>query len=326
MNILLDGYLDRNLGDDLMLCLAADSLRGHKIYMKEMPKLPIAARPLNGVKPDLKLTVIGSGFLLYNYKTTFLRAKELISDRERCKRAVISCNISDFPNKLAEKVIRKQLSRYDFITVRDKYSHGYIKSVLPDVQCEYYPDIVFSLPREAIAERECEGALGICAYGLADSETNAAMASIADEYIERTEKKTLIFALDTGNENDVKAAETIKNGMKHSARAEIHKYDAILKNIKRCSKFIGVRFHSIVISLLADVPVIPVSYSPKTTRMLSDIGFNEEIFELDNLNYENLKRKIFSELESFAISDEITSAAAMHIKRLTEYLEKQKKG
>ena len=39
--ILLDGYIDGNFGDDLMLYLAANGLKEHKLYITS-PKLDIA--------------------------------------------------------------------------------------------------------------------------------------------------------------------------------------------------------------------------------------------------------------------------------------------
>lgn len=321
MKILLDGYLDKNLGDDLMMCLAADGLRGHKIYMKKPPALPIAAREAQGIKPDLKLTVIGSGFLVYNYKTTLLRIKEMLEDRGRCPRAVLSCNISDFPNPLAERVIKKQLSRFDFITVRDKYSYGYIRSNVPGIRCEYYPDIVFSLPEGAIADKPCEGALGICAYSsLSGNDTDGRFAALADEYIEKTGNKVLLFAMNIGAENDVKTAEAVKAMMKRGDRAEILKYDAILSNIRRCSKFIGIRFHSIVIALRAGIRVIPVVYSNKTTRMLEDLSFNGRIFELNNIDFNELREAIFTDLPPFALDKNVITDASKHVKSMLESL------
>ena len=41
LRILLDGYIDGNFGDDLMLYLAADGLKEHKLYITS-PKLDIA--------------------------------------------------------------------------------------------------------------------------------------------------------------------------------------------------------------------------------------------------------------------------------------------
>ena len=41
LRILLDGYIDGNFGDDLMLYLAANGLKEHKLYITS-PKLDIA--------------------------------------------------------------------------------------------------------------------------------------------------------------------------------------------------------------------------------------------------------------------------------------------
>lgn len=325
MKILLDGYTDKNLGDDLMLCLAAGGLRGQKIYMKNPHLLPIAAREAQGIKPDLKLTVIGSGFLVYNYKTTFLRIKEMLEDSGKYRRAVISCNISDFPNKLAERVIKKQLSRFDFITVRDKYSYDYIKTNLPNVNCEYYPDIVFSLPGGSIADKPCENALGINAYSrLGGNDTDMGFAKLADEYTEKTGNKVLLFALNIGNENDVKTAEAIKGMMRHGEKAEILKYDAFLSNIKRCSALIGIRFHAVVIALRAGVPVIPVIYSKKISHMLEDLNFDGEVFCLDSVKFPEISDLALSGLKPFKLDEGVIKSASMHIKRLSETIVSEK--
>lgn len=320
MKILMDGYLDKNLGDDLMLKLAAKELEGHDIYMRQNELSPINSLPADGkIKPDLRLTVTGSGFLVYNYKTTLLRAREMLEDNFKCKRAVLSCNISRFPNRLAERVINKQLSGFDFITVRDKYSYDYIKSNLPKVRCEYYPDIVFSLPNDAIAQVPCEGALGISAYSCLDgSDTDSRFAELADRYVERTGNRVLLFALNTGRENDVKAAGTIKSMMKHGDKAEILKYDGILSNIRRCSKLIGIRFHSIVIALLAGVPVIPVTYSEKTVHVLEDLNFNNRIFEFGKIDFDELNAAAAEDFDAFLLDDKIRTDASMHVKRMIE--------
>ena len=65
-------------------------------------------------------------------------------------RAVINCNISGFVNRVAEKVYKKQISGYDFVTVRDRYSYKYITKNIPNVKCEKYPDMVLSLSDKMI--------------------------------------------------------------------------------------------------------------------------------------------------------------------------------
>ena len=56
LRILLDGYIDGNFGDDLMLYLAADGLKEHKLYITS-PKLDIAEYTEEFDKADLQLRV-----------------------------------------------------------------------------------------------------------------------------------------------------------------------------------------------------------------------------------------------------------------------------
>lgn len=316
MKILLDGYFDRNFGDDLMMRLAYNALSEHEIYMKKSEYTPDYARGLTDTTDaDISLTVTGSGFLLYGYKSALYRIKEIKQDKLKCKKAVLSCNISPFPNKFAERVILKQLSGLDFITVRDKYSYDYIKNHLPDLKCEYYPDIAFSMPDDMISNVPCENALGIVAY---KSNYGGLIARLCDEYIEKTGNKVLIFALDTGKEDDFSAAVEIKNIMKHEC--EIIEYDGILKNIRRCSKIITTRLHSLVISLLAGVDIIPIAYSDKIRHVLSDLNFNGHIFDLKKLDYDALLEETLSHKDRFLLDKSVSENAKNHIKRFKELM------
>ncbi len=316
MKILLDGYFDRNLGDDLMLRLAYDALSEHEIYAKNTEYAPDYAKKLtDNTNIDVSLTVTGSGFLLYDCKSALYRINEIRKDKLKCKRVVLNANISPFPNKFAEKVILKQLSRLDFITVRDTYSYNYIKNHLPYLKCECYPDMVFSMPRGMISDIQCENALGIAAY---NSDNSALFSRLCDEYTEKTGNKVLIFALDTGKENDLKAAREIQNGMKNEC--EIIEYDGILKNIRRCKKIIATRFHSAVIALSAGIDVIPAVYSDKTRHALSDLNFSGKIFDINRLDYDGLYEEVFKPSDKFSVQKSVFENAENHIKRFKEVI------
>ena len=144
LRILLDGYIDGNFGDDLMLYLVANGLKEHKLYITS-PKLDIAEYTEEKIGFDCYLKVTGSGFLIHNNKGIAYRMRDMYLEKRYSKnRAVINCNISGFVNCVAEKVIQKQISDYDFVTVRDRYSYEYITKNIPNVKCEKYPDMVLS--------------------------------------------------------------------------------------------------------------------------------------------------------------------------------------
>ena len=113
LRILLDGYIDGNFGDDLMLYLAANGLKEHKLYITS-PKLDIAEYTEEKIGFDRYLKVTGSGFLIHNNKGIAYRMRDMYREKRYSKnRAVINCNISGFVNRVAEKVIQKQISGYD---------------------------------------------------------------------------------------------------------------------------------------------------------------------------------------------------------------------
>ena len=94
LRILLDGYIDGNFGDDLMLYLAADGLKEHKLYITS-PKLDIAEYTEEKSGFDCYLKVTGSGFLMHNNKGIAYRMGDMYREKRYSKnRAVINCNIS----------------------------------------------------------------------------------------------------------------------------------------------------------------------------------------------------------------------------------------
>ena len=191
LRILLDGYIDGNFGDDLMLYLAANGLKEHKLYITS-PKLDIAEYTEEKIGFDRYLKVTGSGFLIHNNKGIAYRMRDMYREKRYSKnRAVINCNISGFVNRVAEKVIQKQISGYDFVTVRDRYSYKYITKNIPNVKCEKYPDMVLSLSDKMIPNVHSENALGISVHKSADINL---LAEIADRFINETGRNVLIQA------------------------------------------------------------------------------------------------------------------------------------
>ena len=308
MKILLDGYFDRNLGDDLMMKLCADGLKGNEIYSKPQ-----------GTKADCYLKVIGSGFLLHNNLGILYRMREMYREKQYAGiRAVLGCSLDKFPNSCAERLIRRQLAGYDFITVRDAFSYEYIKNNVPNVQCRLYPDMVFSLPEDMIQYAENEGALGISVHS---SVSPVLLSEIADRYAEITRRKVLLLCFDTGRENDVYTAQAVFSGMKNKGKAEIIKYTAagdMLRNMKRCGVILGIRFHSIVLSARMSMPFVPVAYSDKTRRMLDSIKYKGTVYGTD-FNCDEVLQSVLSP-EPYELDGSIIKSARGHVEAFKEFI------
>lgn len=331
MNILLKGYIDRNFGDDLMLRIAARELKEHNVlldvpendltYIYERYGLP----HYTGGDFQTECTVTGSGFIIRSKIGMLYRAKEVLEQRKsKAKKAILGCNISDFTVAGAEWLIKRHISGYNFVTVRDSYSHNYIRKNIPKVKCEYYPDIVFSIPDSMLFDTKSEGALGITAYnplGRNSIEVFRKLAYTADNFIEKTGKKVLIFAFDTGLENDYSAARSIVRFCKNIENIEIidnDADDAILRNLPRCSKLIAIRFHGMVLGLRMGIPIIPIAYSNKMRNVLNDLEYGDRIFSASGFAWEELFEQVVERGTQYTLSEEIPKLAGMHIKRFLE--------
>ncbi|MCH5210973.1 MAG: polysaccharide pyruvyl transferase family protein [Oscillospiraceae bacterium] len=287
MKIFLDGYSDHNLGDDLMLFLAAERLSEHEIYIGgNMPNIENAYKTNAKSGFDCYLKITGSGFKIYNNLGILYRMRDMARERRYAKtRAALGCNISGFINSAAEKTIRANLRQYDFITVRDSVSFDYIKKNIPSVKCEQYPDIVFSLPDKMIPDVPCEKLLGISVMRGADY---GHLARVADRYIEKTGNGVLLLCFDTGKENDVSAAEEIYRLSQRQNMIEIIKYETVsgmLSEMKRCGVILGMRFHSCVLSARMNIPFVPIVRSDKADALLPYVRdiHAPEGFDLENV-------------------------------------------
>lgn len=324
MRILLDGYFDRNLGDDLMLTLAADGLKEHELYVPSY-KIKIDNVRYTTAKSgfDAYLKVIGSGFQIYNALGIACRLRDMYRENKYAPiKAVINCNISKFKNNACEAVIKKHLSQFDFITVRDKFSYGYLRRNLKQPNKEVYPDMVFSLPDSMIPDTPCENFLGIAAHNSMDCKS---IARIADSYIEETGNKALLLCFDTGIENDKKAAENVSNCSKHKDKLEIVLYENIpdmLAQMKRCSVILGARLHSIVLAARMGIPFVPLSYSDKTINALREINYNGTIYPANAFNADKVRGEILTPAR-FELDKQIITDAQNHILKFNEFLKQQ---
>ena len=234
------------------------------------------------------------------------------------KTAVIGCNIDPFCGRAGELAVRYELSSYDLITTRDKKSEEYISRVRGAGQGKCFPDIVFAMPKEWLYEKKPE-ALGICAYrrGGADNLVfYRRLARAADSYIEKCGKRVLLFAFDIESENDLAAAVTIRSLCRHPEMTEIIAHtdngSSILAGLARCERLIAVRFHSMVMSLLAKIPFMPVCYSEKSVNMLKDLNYDGKIYELDNVTEDALIGFALNGGSAFALPEATAENARSH--------------
>lgn len=343
MDILLDAYLDRNLGDDLMIRHLAGNFPAHTFYLKSPDKtmlMPFSdmlnIKQYEGGYYDLLIAVGGSMFEIGSTKVIFNRYNTTVREYARIKKQnkrilTIGCNIGRINRRLAYMTIRSQLSKSDLITVRDSYSAKILHGMNINAKC--FPDMLFGFNAE---KKQQKSGLAISVYrDIRNPGNNFAAykkyAEISDLFINNTGEKVSILAFDCENENDLSAAHTVYSLMEKKQNAEIIAYTGdykpLLNAVSSSSSMISTRFHSLVFASLFGVPALPCIYNVKTEHFLEDMEFKGSklnFSELENADSEEIVSSLISQKGLFAPSKEIIekikNESLGHIQALKEYL------
>lgn len=310
MNIMVDAYLDNNLGDDLMIRYFASYFYQHKIYLVEsrehirktfydIPNIYFYSEEdykMNEYDFQLHVTIGGSMFILDDFKK-LIRFRHRIKNSRKIKKrnipsAVIGCNLGPFDKRnFGLKLAKFELKYKNLVTVRDRQSkelllRGFKRK---KIIIKLFPDIIFS---KVLDKSIPKYGLGISVYRSANSEVNniqiyQELATLADKFIKRSGEKVALFAFDSENENDLVAAHNIKEMIEEKNKVEIIPYlgnsNIFLDKFLSCKKIVGIRFHSSILALISGIPLYSLSYSNKTQNMMSDLHLSKYCSPLNNI-------------------------------------------
>ncbi len=301
MNILLNGFFDKNFGDDAMQQLVVKQFKEHDFYIncnqKEMlghlEKYKNVHIGCSTPHIDVFLNVIGTGFM---YQTRFAKVTKLFEilfkkTDKYPKTALIDCSFERFTSKTEKWLVKKSVGKYNLITCRDDASYRFLKNNIKKSQILKFNDIVFSGDYIRKSDGDC---LGIAPVNRSKSEKNYEyyknLAQFADNYIDASNKAVKLFAFDSGSENDVLAVTSIKNMMKNTDKVKIVVYnsdiDNFVKEFTECNMIIGSRFHSIVLAVMNKINTIAVYDNEKIYRACNDfniMGIKKEQLTADKL-------------------------------------------
>lgn len=309
MNIVVSAYLDNNIGDDLMIKLIAKKFQEHHFFIYTSSSVVketfgdiknIMIRNPEHLKADMKsadvfLTLGGSVFQitnLGNYKTRIIKIIRMLQYKSMgVKIATLGSNLGPY-TKIGKYLTKIELRNNDLITVRDTAS----KKVLEDFgnikNYHFADDIVLNLKKN-FEQNHIKNGLGISVYRNQDDSENSfaayeALAYIADEYINKTNKPVRLFAFDTEHENDLAAAHHVYKLAKNNNNIEIIPYlgdeECFLEQFSRSEKMVAIRFHSAILSDVFNIPFLPIAYSNKMKNLMHDRHYEGKVFEFSDLN------------------------------------------
>lgn len=328
MAIRIDGYFDRNFGDDYMIKTAVEHFPGEEFIINNSEGVSKMLSGMKNVsisreKTEKTLRIIGSGFMINTPSAFLCELLWLIKGRQE-PQWCIGCNIEPFKNFIFKAVIRKKLNKYSLITCRDKKSYEWLKKNCKNVRVEYFPDIVFAADIEKAPVKGDKLGISVMnlGFGVEYEGYYKALAEAADYYIETTKKGVYLLAFDAGEEDDCAACRYVAKLMKNkTAQIVVHgEENEIINAYSECGRIIGTRFHSAILALKMGLDLYPVIYRHKMKELLKDIDFDRSYGFVKEPNLLKMKEFLANEQEAFKLPEGYIKKAEGHFDVLKEFL------
>ena len=298
MRIILDAYFDNNFGDDYFISTILRRYPNDIFYSVVNNKVAsvwekISAYPNLVMLPsNCELAVGGyfDGYIMvggdvlpdgvdYSFRMNMMR------NVKQCGGFVAMLGFSmyqTYGDKTRED-LKTMASLADVIVSRDKFSAERFSALVPGANVTASTDMAFTGAYEVCVHGD--NILGIAPrrklYSTEEQHTAycSAMASVADNWLDKRESGTVRFlAFSNGEYDDQVTITDIRSKMKYSEKAEVvspsDNMDDFLLALKTCDAMIPTRFHALVFALIYGIPFVPVPYETKVTQLLDELNYS----------------------------------------------------
>lgn len=352
--ILVNGYFNRNLGDDLFLKILFERYPhvdfyfytdkvNHIIFKKYSNAKPLDFKRLEdkifnklglltklySIRYDCLLFIGGSIFMNNRgWEQTYKFRKKLIESFKKFNKPIyiLGSNFGPYDTGFKEKYL-ELFRNIDDICFREKYSFNIFKE-LDNVR--FAPDIVFNL--NVKKQEKIKNSVGISMISLDIEERGSLNKYTEDFYFTMSQiiKKLLyqnkivsLFSF-CENQGDLIAINKVLKYLSDNEQEGINIYnyqtdmDLFLEVFQKHEEIIGCRFHSLILSILFNQKVYPLIYSDKTLTFLNDISthyFYNHLSDINKLDLDTIKFNDFSNLLK-----DLKLRANNHFLVLDEYL------
>lgn len=309
MNILVDAFVDNNLGDDLMLemlvqrfpdtlffCLRDASLNARAPY-KDWPNFLVPHwTDLDRILPfmDGLLVFGGSAWQDHGNNLDWFAWRDMALRKLKargCPILAIGNNIGPVQTQEGQELFTNLLRRFDAVVVRDQASFNWLEAHAGSGRGTLGADLVLGYPVPKVTREP--GLVGISVHRtMLFQERNEPYARhlcdlVGTLHREDPSLRFQFFAFDTISENDELLVDRILASLgwppwasKVAYRGDI---PAFLEAFGRCDRIFASRFHATILALLFEQPFVPFDYMGKTRDLLRDLDYEGIIVAHDHL-------------------------------------------
>jgi polysaccharide pyruvyl transferase WcaK-like protein len=265
----------------------------------------------------------------------------------RCRLAFISVGAGPFYSAVGKFCVRSSLSLADFRSYRDESTVQYLQGIrISADRDQVFPDLAFSLPKNAISTRDSTlragAVIGLGAMEWADRYSKhgpsdhgpsdgaqmtylQALAKTARWLLDRGYNIRLLI----GDFADARAKQAFLQLLAQDPKIydrdriidePIHSVEDLLSQIAATDAVVATRFHNILLALLFQKPVISVSFHHKCDSLMAAMGMSDYCLNSGDLEADRLI-ETFCRLEVNA--DTLKPVIEERIKRFREALDRQ---
>ncbi len=338
INILLNGYVAQNLGDDLFIKYICNRYKNLMFYLccektffatfKEIKNLNLISsiEEINNV--DLQILIGGSVFMQSRTRNISEKYKSDSALRfsKQIPFIVLGANFGPYTSEEFPKQYEDYFKSTALTVFRDEYSYR----LFPYPNIYWAPDILLNYPLPTVKKQKTVTISCIkknLRTGIPDYDEEAyfeKIREIAEQYVSNGYK--ILLAAFCKKQEDDKAADIIFAGLTSLAKSNtsilIYEGDTsdFFAEFLASSYIIGTRFHSVILGWNANIPVFPIEYNSKMTNAIKSYGFNGShsfISEFCNLNFEFINSNLCSQK---GINENIRVAAENHFLLVDKFL------
>ncbi len=199
-------------------------------------------------------------------------------------------------NKFFRFLIKKVLNRVDYLSVRDQNSKAFLENIgIKDNEINIIDDPVFGLnPIKSEHEQskkknnELQN-IGVSVRNWHSSQYLDPLVDFLNKIGKKNNISITIIPFHQGK--DVKISKELQGMLEVDSK--VRKYtddlDQVNEFYNTLDLFIGVRLHSLIFSTVNGIPLIGISYDPKTDSLIEELGYQEKI-TTDNITVDKLER------------------------------------